>query len=154
MPSVTELVMAQAENDATALRFEDQRWTYREYVQGCIARAHLLLDRRGPGPFHVGLLLDNVPEFPLLLGGAALAGAAVVGINPTRRGAQLERDIRHADCQFLITETCHQADLEGLNLPIAPERRFLIASPAWREALAKYEGRPAPQVAMDPMAPY
>ena len=47
----------------------------------------------GTGPFHVGVLLENVPEYLFLLGGAALAGATVVGINPTRRGAELARDI-------------------------------------------------------------
>ena len=40
-------------------------------------------------PFHVGVLLDNVPEFWMLLGAAALSGATLVGINPTRRGAEL-----------------------------------------------------------------
>ena len=39
---------------------------------------------RRDGPFHVGVLLENVPEFVFWLGGAALAGATVVGINPTR----------------------------------------------------------------------
>ena len=53
---------------------------------------------RAGAPFHVGVLLDNVPEYSFLLGAAAFAGAAVVGINPTRRGAELARDIRHTDC--------------------------------------------------------
>jgi fatty-acyl-CoA synthase len=154
MPTIAELILAQAENDSTALRFEDQSWTYREYVQACIIRAQLLLEHRVAGPFHVGVLLDNVPEFPMLLGAAALAGAAVVGINPTRRGAQLERDIRHTDCQFLITEACHEAELDGLDLRISAERRFLIESAAWQEALGKYDGKMAPQVSIDPMAPY
>ena len=64
---------------------------------------------RRPGPFHVGVLLDNVPEYLFLLGGAALAGATVVGINPTRRGAELAADIRHTDCQVLVTDTVQPA---------------------------------------------
>ena len=56
------------------------------------------------GPFHVGVLLDNTPEYLFWIGGAALAGAAVVGINPTRRGAELAPDIRHTDCQLLVTD--------------------------------------------------
>jgi fatty-acyl-CoA synthase len=154
MPTIAEMILAQAENDSTALLFEDQRWTYREYVQACVARAHFLLEQRVDGPFHVGVLLDNIPEFPMLLGAAALAGAALVGINPTRRGAQLERDIRHASCQLLITETCHQADLEGLNLPMPPERRFLVDTAVWRDAAHKHEGKRPPPVTIDPMAPY
>jgi fatty-acyl-CoA synthase len=123
-------------------------------VQACVARAHFLLEHRVEGAFHVGVLLDNVPEFPMLLGAGALAGAAIVGINPTRRGAQLERDIRHVNCQLLITEACHQAELEGLNLPMPAEQRFLIESPAWHDAVRQHEGKAPPPIAVDPMAPY
>ncbi len=52
-------------------------------------RAALFDALRVDGPPHVGVLLDNVPEFLFWIGGAALAGAVVVGINPTRRGAEL-----------------------------------------------------------------
>ena len=45
-----------------------------------------------PGPFHVGVLLENTPEFLFWLGGAAMTGATVVGINPTRRGKELEAE--------------------------------------------------------------
>ena len=64
-------------------------------------------------PFHVGVLLDNVPEFWMLLGAAALSGATLVGINPTRRGAELARDVQHTDCALLITEPGHLDLLEG-----------------------------------------
>ncbi len=154
MPTIAELLLARGDDDRPALLFEDQRWTWREYVQACIARAHLLLELRGPGPFHVGVLLDNVPEYPMLLGAAALAGAALVGINPTRRGAELERDIRHSDAQLLVTEERHASELAGLDLPIGPGRRFEIESEAWREAVARCEGRAAPQAPVDPRAPY
>ena len=153
MESITELLLLRAEDDRTFLLFEEQRWSYREYVRACIARAHLLLERRTAGPFHVGVLLDNVPEYPMLLGAAALAGAVLVGINPTRRGAQLERDVRHTDCQFLITEQRHLADLEGLDLPIAGERRFLIDSEAWQQAVRVHDGKSAPLIAVEPKAP-
>ncbi len=46
------------------------------------------------GPPHVGVLLGNVPEYLWWLGAAALAGATVVGINPTRRGDALAADVR------------------------------------------------------------
>jgi fatty-acyl-CoA synthase len=154
MPTVAELLLARADDERTALLFEDRRWSWREYVLACIARAHLLLELRGAGPFHVGVLLDNVPEYPMLLGAAALAGAAVVGINPTRRGAELERDIRHSDAQILVSEEKHANALAGLELPIAPRRRFEIESEAWREAQQRHAGKAAPTVAIDPRAPY
>jgi fatty-acyl-CoA synthase len=154
MPTIAELILARADDDRPALCFEDQRWSWREYVRACVARAHLLLELRAAGPFHVGVLLDNVPEYPMLLGAAALAGAAVVGVNPTRRGAELERDIRHSDAQILVTEERHAPALAGLALPIEPGRRFQIESKAWREALRRHEGKPAPSVSVDPRAPY
>ena len=47
--------------------------------------------------------MENRPEFVLAELGAALAGA-VVGLNPTRRGAHLARDVTYSDCQVVITE--------------------------------------------------
>ena len=44
-------------------------------------------------PRHVAVLLDNTPEYLFAFGGAALAGAAVVGLNHTRRGEHLLRDV-------------------------------------------------------------
>ncbi|WP_233416426.1 AMP-binding protein, partial [Streptomyces sp. N35] len=82
------------------------------------ARAALLGDLlpRGAEP-HVAVLLDNTPEFPRWLSAAALAGAAVAGINPTRRGAELARDILHTEARILITERAHLPLLDGLELP-------------------------------------
>jgi fatty-acyl-CoA synthase len=97
MPTIAELILARADDDRPALLFEHRRWSWREYVRACVARAQLLLELRTAGLFHVGVLLDNVPEYPMLLGAAALAGAALVGVNPTRRGAELARDVRHSD---------------------------------------------------------
>ena len=93
--TIASLLLDRREDDHTGLRFEDRAWSYREVVRECLVRARLLQDLRPDGPFHVGVLLQNVPEYVFLLGGAALAGAVVVGINPTRRGPELDRDIRH-----------------------------------------------------------
>ena len=35
---------------------------------------------------------------------ARCAGPTMVGVNPTRRGAELAADIRHTDCQLVVTE--------------------------------------------------
>ena len=68
----------------------------------------------GPdGPFHVALMLDNVPEFVFWLEAAALAGAVVVGANPTHRGDELVRDLTHTECQFLVTDSTYLPLVEG-----------------------------------------
>jgi len=67
--------MDQAGDDHLGLVAGDLRLTQAEVVAQAATRAAWLLDRRDPGPFHVALLLDNVPEFVLWLEAAALVGA-------------------------------------------------------------------------------
>ena len=156
--TVRDLLRDRAHDDATALLFEDERWSWREHVQASLDRAALLLalhrELAPAAPFHLGVLLDNVPEYSFLLGAAAFAGAAVVGINPTRRGAELERDIRHTDCGVIVTEERYLPLLEGLDTGVPSERVFVIDTPAWRAAVGKHAGAVDPGVALDPLAPY
>ena len=80
MTTIAELIRAFADDDCVGLRFEDDSWTYREYVAACEVRAHLLLELKPAGPFHVGVLMDNLPEYPFLIGGAALEAASFLAI--------------------------------------------------------------------------
>ncbi|MCU1460456.1 MAG: hypothetical protein JWO37_531 [Acidimicrobiales bacterium] len=126
MGTVADLVRALAGVDRAGLLFEDQRWTHAEVVDAAARRAGWLLEHRDrERPFHVGVLLENVPEFPMWLMAAAVSGAVVVGINPTRRGAELARDITHTDCQFLVTETAYLPLVDGLDLGIEAARRIV-----------------------------
>jgi fatty-acyl-CoA synthase len=155
LPTIAGLVLAHRDDDHVAVLFEDESLTYREWVQGCVERAHLLLAVRDPErPFHVGVLADNVPEYTLLLGAVALAGGALVGINPTRQGAELERDIRHADCQIIVSEQRHLPTLAGLDLGVPEDRTFVVGTAAWDAALAPHQGAEPPDVEIDPLAPY
>jgi len=92
-----------------AIRFEDRVWTHGEYVAESRRWANLFLDRLpADEPPHVAVLLDNLPEYLFAFGGAALAGAAIVGLNHTRRGEHLRRDIEHTHCGLVITERRHR----------------------------------------------
>jgi fatty-acyl-CoA synthase len=121
---VAELLASREDDERPGLHFADATWSWREVVAESRRRAALALELRGPGPFHIGVLLDNVPEYLLWLGAAALTGATVVGINPTRRGEELARDIHFTDCQLLVTDEAGAELLEGLNLGV-PEERLL-----------------------------
>jgi fatty-acyl-CoA synthase len=153
MTTIAELVLRRADEHGTrpALLYEDQAWTWAEYAQACTERASVLVGLRRPGPFHVGVLLDNVPEFPMWLGAAALVGATIVGINPTRRGAELERDITHTECQLIVTEPGHRPLLDGLDLGLSEDRMLDVESEPYRALLADGRGaalpleRPTPQ---------
>jgi fatty-acyl-CoA synthase len=98
-----------------ALAFDNETWTHAEYVAECARWANLILDHRQAGrPLHVAVLLDNIPEYLFALGGAALAGATVVGLNHTRRDEHLLRDLEHTDCVLLITEAVHAPLLDPI----------------------------------------
>ena len=113
-------VRARADDDNVAIRCEEISMTYRQWCVQVAARAALwrkvLAQRPRDTPPHIGVLLDNTPEFTMWLGVAAVTGSVVVGINPTRRGVELARDIVHTACQIVITEEHQMALLDGLDL--------------------------------------
>jgi fatty-acyl-CoA synthase len=117
VPTVTGLLLARAGDDRPGLRFEDETWSWAEHVRASARQAAGLQEAlRRDRPPHVGVLADNVPAFSVLLGACAFAGAVLVGLNPTRRGAALARDIRLADCQVVLTEPKYRPLLAGLDL--------------------------------------
>ncbi|WP_328881430.1 long-chain-fatty-acid--CoA ligase [Streptomyces sp. NBC_00299] len=137
--TVAELVAARWDDHRPGLWFEGGMLTQHEMAAGAAVRAALLADLLPPGAEpHIGVLLDNTPEYPLWLSAAALAGAAVAGINPTRRGAELARDILHTECRVLVTERAHLPLLTGLDLPGV--RLLLTDSAEYHALLAPYAG--------------
>jgi len=144
-PGFGDLVAARADDDYPAIFFEDEAISYRAFVAEAAARAALLTDARRPGPFHVGVLLENVPEYLYWIGGAALAGAAVVGINPTRRGDELAHDVLHTDCQLLVTDGSGADLLRGLELGIDAHSLLTIGTPAYDERVREHAGASVPE---------
>lgn len=105
---------AREHGDRPALRFGAQVWTHAELLAEAERVAGLFHSRLEPGrPPHVGVLLDNTPDYVFALCAAALSGTVIAGLNYTRQGEHLARDIVHTDLQLLITEPRHAAQLEG-----------------------------------------
>jgi acyl-CoA synthetase (AMP-forming)/AMP-acid ligase II len=124
------LLLDRADDDHAALLFEDQRYSWVDVVRAARARAGLIHRYLGAGsPPHIGVLLENVPEYIFWIGAAALAGATVVGINPTRRGAELAADIRHTDCRMIVTDSAQAPLLDGLDTGVPPENVLLVDRP-------------------------
>jgi fatty-acyl-CoA synthase len=149
--TVAELVQERWGDHRPGLWFEGRVLSHHRVAAGAAARAALLADLlpSGAAP-HIGALLDNTPEYPLWLSAAALSGAAVAGINPTRRGPELARDILHTECRVLVTERTHLPLLDGLELPGV--RVLVTDTEAYEELLAPYEGATpdaAPSVSAD-----
>ncbi|GLB63548.1 putative fatty-acid-CoA ligase FadD [Dietzia sp. NCCP-2495] len=137
------------------LLFEDQSFTWDEVVREAEKRAVVLRDLRREGrPFHVGLLLENVPDYIFLIGAGALAGATIVGINPTRRGAELAADIRSVDVDLIITDSAQAELLDGLDTGVDADRVLTIDSLRWAEALEAAGEMELPRIpeAEDPAA--
>ncbi|AIJ25057.1 long-chain-fatty-acid--CoA ligase [Amycolatopsis methanolica] len=143
--TVTEMLLARAADDGPGLRFEDSAWTWREHVQQCADHAAVLRSLLTGPVKHVGVLADNVPSFSFLLGGCAFAGSVLVGLNPTRRGAALERDIRLSDCRLVLTEGRHAALLDGVDVPVLD-----LDGPEWAALLDSCAGSPLSPVPATP----
>lgn len=115
--TVREQLRRHADSDSPAIRYEDLTVTWREYIAAADRRAGALdavLDDSRPR--HVGTLLENTPEMLYALAAGALGGVVIAGINATRRGEGLARDIRRADCQILLTDSQLAPLLDGLDL--------------------------------------
>jgi len=118
--TVADLITSRAQEhpDKPFILFGVEQISYGDYLERCLEVASFLQHNLPEDqPPHVGVLMGNRPEFLYLIGGAALAGAVVVGINATRRGRELETDIRHADCAFLVTDDEYGSLLRGLDVP-------------------------------------
>ncbi len=123
----------------------DDSWTWDEVVQESCVRSAVMTSLLGAdAPPHVGVLLDNTPEFSFLLGGAALGGQVVVGLNTTRRGPALASDVERSDCQVVVTDASYAGLLEGVSVPV-----LRIDSPEWAALLAEHAGAPVPDVEVE-----
>jgi fatty-acyl-CoA synthase len=137
-PSVADLLLARAADDHPAIVVNDRVWTWSETVSASAARAALLSSFGELEPPHVGVLLGNEPEYLFWLGAAALAGAVVVGINPTRRGEALAGDLRRTDCRVLVTDATGAALLDGLDTGVPADRVLRVDDPAYRDRVAAH----------------
>ena len=136
--SVAQMLMDRLGDGHPGLRTREQTWTWDEVVRESATRSALARELRREGPFHVGVLLENTPEFVFWLGGAALAGATIVGINPTRRGVELEAEVRYVDCQLIVTDHAGMQLLSELDLGLDRERFLLVDEPGYRDLLGQH----------------
>ncbi|MFL0181033.1 AMP-binding protein [Mycobacterium sp. SMC-15] len=132
------------------LRTRQRDWTWDEVVRESAARAALATDLRRDGPFHIGVLLDNVEDFVFWLGAGALAGGVIVGINPTRGDAEMAAEIRHADCQLIVTDTAGMDRLRGLDHGLEAERFLVIDDPGYAALVGEHGVEPAAAAGVGP----
>jgi fatty-acyl-CoA synthase len=131
-----QALLAHKGSQDLALLFEEESWSWSEFIDESSRRASLWQSMRDPkAPPHIGVLLDNVPDYLFWLGAGALAGATIVGINSTYRGRELAQLINHTDCQILVTEDRHRSLIDGLDLNVPASRVLQIDERSFRDAL-------------------
>ena len=142
MTTVATMLAARADDDHTGAMDADGTWTWRQCVEEGAARGALARSLFGLQLPHIGVLLPNGPEYLFWLNGAALAGAAIVGINPTRRGEALAADIRATDCALIVTDADGRELLEGLSLGLNDDRILVCGEPRYASLLSRFTGSP------------
>ena len=95
--TVQQLLRQRADSNGIAVKYDGRTWTWREHLGDAATQAAALIGIADPArPLHVGVLLGNTPDMLTAMAAAGLGGYVVCGINNTRRGDALARDIRRA----------------------------------------------------------
>ncbi|MGA5465915.1 fatty-acid--CoA ligase FadD1 [Mycobacterium sp. NPDC050041] len=133
--TLQQLLRERADRDTVAVRHGERSWTWREHIADATTQAAALIAAADPQrPLHVGVLLGNTPDMLTALAAAALGGYVLCGVNTTRRGDALARDVARVDCQILLTNAEHRPLLDGLELPGVTV--FDTSSAEWAQRLA------------------
>jgi len=138
--TIADLLLDRVGDNHPGLRTRERTWTWDEVVRESAVRASLARELRSEGPFHIGVLLANTPEYIFWLGAAALAGATIVGINSTKRGATLEAEVRPADLQFVVTDEAGEKLLDGLDIGVGQERFLRTDRDQYAASVAAHTG--------------
>ena len=136
LPTVTQLLAPLVDVEDRGVHFEDSFISWHSHIRDAAAIAAALRARIDPAqPPHVGVLLENTPFFSAVLVAAGLYGIVPVGLNPVRRGAALTRDISHADCQLVLTDSASAAELNELGTL----EHLNVDSPEWAAELRLHQ---------------
>ncbi|TDB85091.1 acyl-CoA synthetase [Actinomadura sp. KC216] len=140
--TIAGMLLARLGDERPGLRSRERTWTWDEVVRESAARASLARALRREGPFHIGVLLENIPEYVLWLGAAALSGATIVGINSTRTGSYLEEEVRHTDLQLVVTDREGLRLLDGLDIGVPRDRFLLVDEDGYAETVLAHASEP------------
>ena len=116
--TLQQLLRTRADLDTVAVKHGDASWTWRQHITEASEHASAVIAAADPSrPLHVGVLMGNTPGMLTALAAAGLGGYVLCGVNTTRRGEAIARDVARVDCQLLLTDPEHRHLLDGLDLP-------------------------------------
>jgi acyl-CoA synthetase (AMP-forming)/AMP-acid ligase II len=93
----------------THAQFLDQALAYGCMLKGMKERLGIQAGER----FHVGVFMQNIPEFFFILGGCAFTNATLVGVNNAQVGEKLAFDINNIDMHVLFVDHAPQPGTGG-----------------------------------------
>jgi acyl-CoA synthetase (AMP-forming)/AMP-acid ligase II len=140
--TLRDQIRARAEHPVAAERVflmqHERRWTYRQFRDESTRVAHFLLQRLGKideaHPGHVAMMLDNYLELAALVGGCAISGLTLFGINTGLRGATLAGVLNHSRARVLVADERYRNEIEGVKneLKTIPPENILFLSTSVR----------------------
>lgn len=134
--TAAELFLRNAASDDIVAHFEDVSLTFRRLADESLRRAALWDSLRdSERASHIGVLLDNTPEYLFWLGAAAISRSAVVGINATYRGEELAQLVDHTDCQIVVTSDAYADLLDAAPHHVVPANVLHTGTDRYRAAL-------------------
>ncbi|QKT06934.1 AMP-binding protein [Gordonia sp. X0973] len=134
--TIQQTLRDQRDNPGTAIAYGDERISWKQYLDDAERQASTLIGLLDPDrPPHVGTLLGNTPAMLTALAAAGLGGYVLCGINNTRRGEGLARDVAKADVQILLVDEENRALLDDVELPGV--RVVAVESDEWRGQCAQ-----------------
>jgi len=124
-PAVKDRVFIQFRDEAEALR----AITYADFYQQSLLYGNMLHGMKQSlrigdhERFHVGVFMQNIPEFFFLLGGCAFTNATLVGVNNAQLGEKLSFDINNIDMHVLFVDHAGQPGTDGTFLDTVRKAR-------------------------------
>lgn len=120
--------------DKTFIIFRGEEISFGEFYRTSSSYAHLFQSLFNASPakteeIRAAVFMDNHPVFLYSLGGCALTGGTLFGVNTGLRGDILADVLNKARCQFLITDDRHYdrvKDIRDKLKYIKPDSTFLV----------------------------
>jgi long-chain acyl-CoA synthetase len=149
------LMKAMEHGDATAVVFEDQRWSFKELAGYSVAIANGLIDKHGVKPgTRIALAMRNSPEWMACFLGILAAGCVVVPLNGWWTSEEMAFALKDCGARIVIAGARqierirpHKVAL-GLTL-IAGRGEIENVEDTFGGLVAAGAGKPAPELVID-----